>query len=126
MLNNRLLLIQRSKFLLITLSILFLLITIRLFWLQIYKNDFYLERSKINSERIEPIKPLRGLIFDRNDNVLAENILTYNLEVDIENKSNNASDKKIKLHVPKLKLKKPSNKIPLTKIQKILNSCVVK
>lgn len=42
------------------------------------------------------------------------------------NKSNNASDKKIKLHVPKLKLKKPSNKIPLTKIQKSLNSCVVK
>ena len=87
MLNNRLLLIQRSKFLLITLSIFFLLITSRLFWLQIYKNDFYLERSKINSERIEPIKPLRGLIFDRNDNILAENILTYNLEVDIENKS---------------------------------------
>jgi penicillin-binding protein 2 len=87
MLNNRLLLIQRSKFLLITLSIFFLLITIRLFWLQIYKNDFYLERSKTNSERIEPIKPLRGIIFDRNDNVLAENILTYNLEVDIENKS---------------------------------------
>ena len=87
MLNNRLLLIQRSKFLLITLSIFFLLITIRLFWLQIYKNDFYLERSKTNSERIEPIKPLRGLIFDRNDNVLAENILIYNLEVDIENKS---------------------------------------
>jgi penicillin-binding protein 2 len=69
------------------LSIFLLLITIRLFWLQIYKNDFYLERSKSNSERIEPIKPLRGLIFDRNDNVLAENILTYNLEVDIENKS---------------------------------------
>ena len=87
MLNNRLLLIQRSKFLLITLSIFFLLITIRLFWLQIYKNDFYLERSKTNSERIEPIKPLRGLIFDRNDNVLADNIQTYNLEIDIENKS---------------------------------------
>ena len=51
------------------------------------KNDFYLESSKSNYERIEPVKPLRGLLFDRNNNVLAENILTYNLVIDIENKS---------------------------------------
>lgn len=87
MLNNRFILIRRFNILLAILSLFLLLITIRLFWLQIYKNDFYLERSKSNSERIEPIKSLRGLIFDRNDNILAENILTYNLEIDIENKS---------------------------------------
>ena len=87
MLNNRFILVRRFKILLTILSLFLLLIVVRLFWLQIYKNDFYLERSKSNSERIEPIKPLRGLIFDRNDNVLAENILTYNLEVDIENKT---------------------------------------
>lgn len=87
MLNNRFILIRRFNILLAILSLFLLLIAIRLFWLQIYKNDFYLERSKSNSERIEPIKSLRGLIFDRNDNILAENILTYNLEIDIENKS---------------------------------------
>jgi len=87
MLNNRFILVRRFNILLAILSLFLLLITIRLFWLQIYKNDFYLERSKSNSERIEPIKSHRGLIFDRNDNILAENILTYNLEVDIENKS---------------------------------------
>ena len=87
MLNNRFILVRRFNFLLAILSLFLLLIAIRLFWLQIYKNDFYLERSKSNSERIEPIKSLRGLIFDRNDNILAENILTYNLEIDIENKS---------------------------------------
>ena len=87
MLNNRFILVRRFNILLTILSLFLLLIAIRLFWLQIYKNDFYLERSKSNSERIEPIKPLRGLIFDRNDNILAENILTYNLEIDIENKS---------------------------------------
>jgi penicillin-binding protein 2 len=87
MLNNRIILVRRFNILLAILSLFLLLIAIRLFWLQIYKNDFYLERSKSNSERIEPIKSLRGLIFDRNDNILAENILTYNLEVDIENKS---------------------------------------
>jgi len=87
MLNNRFILVRRFNILLAILSLFLLLITIRLFWLQIYKNDFYLERSKSNSERIEPIKSLRGLIFDRNDNILAENILTYNIEIDIENKS---------------------------------------
>ena len=87
MLNSRFILVRRFNILLAILSLFLLLIAIRLFWLQIYKNDFYLERSKSNSERIEPIKSLRGLIFDRNDNILAENILTYNLEVDIENKS---------------------------------------
>ena len=87
MLNNRFILVRRFNILLTILSLFLLLIAIRLFWLQIYKNDFYLERSKSNSERIEPIKSLRGLIFDRNDNILAENILTYNLEIDIENKS---------------------------------------
>tara|TARA_B100000035_G_scaffold126718_1_gene107892 strand:- start:49529 stop:51334 length:1806 start_codon:yes stop_codon:yes gene_type:complete len=87
MLNNRFILVRRFNILLVILFLFLLLITIRLFWLQIYKNDFYLERSKSNSERIEPIKPLRGLIFDRNDYILAENILTYNLEIDIENKS---------------------------------------
>ena len=87
MLNNQFILVRRFKILLLVLVLLLFLIVIRLFWLQIYKNDFYLERSKSNSERIEPIKPLRGLIFDRNDNILAENILTYNLELGIENKS---------------------------------------
>ena len=87
MLNSRFILVRRFNILLVILSLFLLLISIRLFWLQIYKNDFYLERSKSNSERIEPIKSLRGLIFDRNDNILAENILTYNLEIDIENKS---------------------------------------
>ena len=87
MLNNRLILVQRFNILVAFLFLIFLFIFLRLFWLQIYKNDFYLESSKSNYERIEPIKPLRGLIFDRNNNILAENILTYNLEINIENKS---------------------------------------
>ena len=39
-------------------------------------------------------------------------------------KSNNIKLKKIKLHVPKLKLKKPSNKKPLINTQKNLNPSV--
>lgn len=85
--NNRLILAQRFNILVVFLFLILILIVLRLFWLQIYKNDFYLESSKSNYERIEPVKPLRGLLFDRNNNVLAENILTYNLVIDIENKS---------------------------------------
>jgi len=39
-------------------------------------------------------------------------------------KSNKPKLKKIKLHVPKLKLKKPSNKKPLINRQKYLNPSV--
>ena len=79
---------RRIKLILVTLIIIFSLIITRLFWLQIYKNDFYIERSQLNSERIETIKPQRGIIYDRHKNVLAENILTYDLVINIEEKSN--------------------------------------
>ena len=79
---------RRIKFILVTFIIIFSLIITRLFWLQIYKNDFYIERSQLNSERIETIKPQRGIIYDRHKNVLAENILTYDLVINIEEKSN--------------------------------------
>ena len=79
---------RRIKFILVTFIIIFSLIITRLFWLQIYKNDFYFERSQANSERIEPIKPLRGIIYDRHKNVLAENLLSYDLVINIEKKSN--------------------------------------
>ena len=79
---------RRIKLILLVFIIIFSLIITRLFWLQIYKNDFYFERSQANSERIEPIKPLRGIIYDRHKNVLAENLLSYDLVINIEKKSN--------------------------------------
>jgi len=79
---------RRIKLILLVFIIFFSLIITRLFWLQIYKNDFYFERSQANSERIEPIKPLRGIIYDRHKNVLAENLLSYDLVINIEKKSN--------------------------------------
>ena len=79
---------RRIQLILLVFIIFFSLIITRLFWLQIYKNDFYFERSQENSERIEPIKPLRGIIYDRHKNVLAENILAYDLVINIEKKSN--------------------------------------
>jgi len=43
---------RRIQLILLVFIIFFSLIITRLFWLQIYKNDFYFERSQVNSERI--------------------------------------------------------------------------
>ena len=49
------------------------IIFIRLVFLQIYDSDQYKLRSLNNTIRTQSIPPSRGLIFDRNNNVLAEN-----------------------------------------------------
>ena len=78
---------KRIKFLSVLFGLFLVILISRLFWLQIYKNDFYDQRSEINSTRIEPLKPLRGIIYDRNKNVLAENRLGHSLVINIENKN---------------------------------------
>lgn len=53
----------------------------RLAWLQIARYDFYTELSQGNRVRIEPLPAARGVIFDRNGAVLAENRPAYQLEL---------------------------------------------
>ncbi len=53
----------------------------RFAWLQIFAHDQYSAQSLDNSIRQIPIAPPRGLIFDRNGVLLAENRLTYRLEL---------------------------------------------
>lgn len=57
------------------------LFTLRLFQMQILNQEFYDEKSAGNS--IKPIEqiPLRGVFFDRNLNVLVDNIPAYTLRV---------------------------------------------
>jgi len=67
----------------------FLLLVIgRLTYLQIANFEHYSELAKGNRIRIEPIPPNRGLIFDRNGVILAENIPTYELVLIPEEVSN--------------------------------------
>ncbi|WNL40931.1 penicillin-binding protein 2 [Halomonas sp. PAMB 3264] len=54
-------------------------LTGRLAYLQIVQHDLYTTRSEKNRVRVEPLPPTRGLIFDRNGVLLAENRPTYNL-----------------------------------------------
>ncbi|MGR2737604.1 penicillin-binding protein 2 [Billgrantia sp. Q4P2] len=51
----------------------------RLVYLQVVQHEVYTTRSEKNRVRVEPLPPTRGLIYDRNGVLLAENRPTYNL-----------------------------------------------
>lgn len=73
--------IFRVRALLAVLVILLLtgLLSGRLVYLQVVQHEVYTTRSEKNRVRVEPLPPTRGLIFDRNGMLLAENRPTYNL-----------------------------------------------
>lgn len=72
---------QRTMFALILIIILVLALAGRLFFLQIYKNDVYNTLSTKNWLDLVPIEPTRGLIYDRNGVLLAENIPVFSLDI---------------------------------------------
>lgn len=53
----------------------------RLFTLQVVRHDYYSELSQGNRVRTEPIPPARGLILDRNGELIAGNQPAYQLEL---------------------------------------------
>lgn len=61
--------------------VIFCIVIARLVYLQVYEYEHYDSLSDRNRVDIEPLPPQRGLIFDRNGVVLAENIPTFSLEL---------------------------------------------
>lgn len=57
------------------------LVVARLVQLQVLDYEHFAERSQGNRFRIEPLPPNRGLIYDRNGQILAENLPAYQLEL---------------------------------------------
>lgn len=57
------------------------LLIFRLSYLQLLKHDLYTTLSKKNSLDLVPLEPTRGLIFDRNGVLLAENIPVFSLDI---------------------------------------------
>lgn len=53
----------------------------RLVQLQVVDHKLFAEKSQGNRVRIEPVPPIRGLIFDRKGRVIAENLPAYQLEL---------------------------------------------
>ncbi|MFA5983963.1 MAG: penicillin-binding protein 2 [Methylococcaceae bacterium] len=97
----------------------------RLVYLQIVGHEHYATLAKDNSIKIKPLVPIRGMIFDRNGKVLAENTPSYNLEIipeqveDLDNclarlkKLLDISDEKIDLFRKQRKREKSFASIPL-------------
>jgi penicillin-binding protein 2 len=79
---------QRLNFMMGIIIVLMGIIVLRFFYLQVIQYDFYKTKSISNSLRTIPIAPLRGIIYDRNKQVLAENRLIYNLEINPEDNLN--------------------------------------
>ncbi len=52
----------------------------RLVQLQVFDHELFAEKAQGNRVRIEPVAPIRGLIFDRKGRVVAENLPAYQLE----------------------------------------------
>jgi penicillin-binding protein 2 len=53
----------------------------RFVWLQVLQHDAYRAKAEENRISIVPLAPARGLILDRNGEVLARNYLAYTLEI---------------------------------------------
>ncbi|PCJ42355.1 MAG: penicillin-binding protein 2 [Moraxellaceae bacterium] len=58
-----------------------LLLISRLFYLQVYQHDTYRTKAENNRISKEPIAPNRGLVFDRNGVLLADNQPTYSVSI---------------------------------------------
>lgn len=60
----------------------FIVLLARLFYLQILEHEKYLYRAENNSTASIAIAPARGVIYDRNGLILADNYSAYTLEID--------------------------------------------
>jgi len=61
--------------------ILLLLLVLRLTDLQLLQHETFTTRSRENRVKVQPLPPTRGLIYDRNRILLAQNLPSYSLEI---------------------------------------------
>ena len=73
--------IGRTLFAAVAAVVLLVLVTGRLFWLQVVRHEYFTDLSQGNRVRLEPLPPDRGLMYDRNGVVIAENTPAFQLEL---------------------------------------------
>ncbi|TXI82286.1 MAG: penicillin-binding protein 2 [Cupriavidus sp.] len=78
----------RAVFAGVTCLALAVVLIVRLINLQLINHDYYSTRADDNRMRITPVPPVRGLIYDRNGTLLAENRPAFVLEVTPEQAGN--------------------------------------
>jgi penicillin-binding protein 2 len=69
----------KFKVLLVVVTIVLTILALRLWYMQLIKGDEFRQRSENNSLRLRKIKPLRGLIMDRNRKTLVENRSSFDI-----------------------------------------------
>jgi len=79
--EERQILYSRSIFAFVFVSILMIALLARNWYLQVTKHEDYQTRSNNNRISVQQVAPNRGLIFDRNNVLLAENRSVYSLEI---------------------------------------------
>jgi len=75
------LVMNRAIILLVLGGVLLLVLFSRLLYLQVIAHEHFTTLSEDNRVKLQPIPPNRGLIFDRNGILLAENLPSYRLEI---------------------------------------------
>ncbi|MGD2055195.1 MAG: penicillin-binding protein 2 [Gammaproteobacteria bacterium] len=75
---------NRAILLLVICGILLLALFARLFFLQVVAHDHFTTLSDDNRVKLQAIAPNRGLIYDRNGILLADNLPSYRLEITAE------------------------------------------
>ena len=82
--NSENLFSRRFILLLIILAILSLLLITRLYYLQVISYEHFDTLSETNRIKYIPTPPRRGIIYDRNNLVLADNAALYSIEINIK------------------------------------------
>ena len=86
--NSEKLFHHRFDILLIILSILTIFLISRLYFLQVISYDHFDTLSETNRIKYIQIPPRRGIIYDRNNIVLADNASLYSVEINIKEAKN--------------------------------------
>ncbi|PHS18876.1 MAG: penicillin-binding protein 2 [Kangiella sp.] len=79
--QEREILVSRTVFAFIIVILLFVLLLARSWFLQIIEHENYQTRSNNNRISVQRVAPNRGLVFDRNGVLLAENKSVYSIQV---------------------------------------------
>ena len=83
---------------LIAIGLLFAILVHRCFSLQILHGQEYLDNYMLQIEKIREVEGTRGVIYDRNGNVLAENRLAYTVTIEDNGTYESKKEKNKKLN----------------------------
>jgi penicillin-binding protein 2 len=79
--QQREMVMRRTRLLSVLIISAFLVVLGRYFYLQVIEHEQFQTRSEANRQQIRPLPPSRGLIYDRNGVLLAQNLPAYRLEI---------------------------------------------